>query len=98
MNIFEGHINSSKPVIVDFSAEWSNPGKLMDLVLHEIKEEAGEKITVLKIDIDKDPGYKEFYGITTVPTVIVFKKGKIIWRKNGLATVHELIEQVSKHY
>ncbi|HEY6504800.1 MAG TPA: thioredoxin family protein [Chitinophagaceae bacterium] len=98
MNIFEGHINGSKPVIVDFSAGWSNPGRLMDPILHEIKEEAGGKITVLKIDIDKEPAYKEFYNIITVPTIIVFKNGKIIWRKNGLATAHELIEQVSLHY
>jgi thioredoxin 1 len=98
MKNFEGHINGDKPVVVDFSAKWSGPGKLMEPVMHEVNEKIGEKITVLKIDIDEDPSFAEQYEIKTVPTLIVFKHGAILWRKNGLATAHEIIENVSLHY
>ncbi|MBL7745276.1 MAG: thioredoxin family protein [Chitinophagaceae bacterium] len=97
MNIFEGHINGSKPVIVDFSAEWSGTDKMLEPVLHEIKEKTGEKISVLKIDIDKEPSLKELYDIRTVPTLIIFKHGKVIWRKNGIATTHEILEHLSTY-
>jgi thioredoxin 1 len=95
MNIFEGHINGNIPVIVDFSAPWCNTGQMMDAVLHEVKETAGEKVTVLKIDIDKEPGFKELYDIKTVPTLILFKKGNILWRKAGIAPAHEILDHIN---
>lgn len=98
MKVFEGHIKGDKPVVIDFSAEWSNTGKMMDPVLHEVKEKVGEKIAVLRIDIDKEPGLKKMYDIRTIPTLIIFNHGNIIWRKNGMASVHEIMEHLNIYY
>lgn len=98
MKIFEGHINGDKPVMVVFSAEWSSSAMSMESVLHDIKEKAGEKITILKKDIDKEPDFKKLYDIRTVPTLILFKQGKAIWRKEGIATTQEILAHLSLHY
>lgn len=95
MNNFEGHINGDKPVVVDFYAEWCGPCKMMPPILKEVKERMGERITVLKMDIDKNPHYANYYGVQAVPTLIVFKNGKIVWRKAGVAAAHEILQQVN---
>ena len=92
---FETHINGNKPVVVDFFATWCGPCKMMEPVLKQLKEKIGENATILKMDIDKNPAYANRYGIQAVPTVIVFKEGKIIWRKTGVANVHELLQQLN---
>jgi thioredoxin 1 len=97
MNNFEGHINGDKPVVVDFFAEWCGPCKLMGPVLHEIKEKIGDRATILKIDIDKVPYYTQLYGVMSVPTLIIFKKGNIVWRKSGVAPAHEILRQLNMH-
>jgi thioredoxin 1 len=94
MYSFEGHINGDKPVVVDFFAEWCGPCKMMTPVLKEVKEKLGDRITVLKLDIDKNPQYASYYGVQAVPTLMVFKHGKIHWRKAGLAPAHEIMEHL----
>ncbi|MBI1783151.1 MAG: thioredoxin [Sphingobacteriales bacterium] len=94
MNNFEGHINGDKPVVVDFFAEWCAPCRMMPPVLKEVKEKLGDSVTVLKMDIDKNPHYTNQYGVQAVPTLIVFKNGKIIWRKAGVASANEIIQHV----
>lgn len=91
---FDAHINGTKPVVVDFFATWCGPCKMMEPVLKQLKSSVGEKATVLKMDIDKNPAYASRYGIQAVPTVILFKEGKIIWRKSGVANVNELLQQL----
>lgn len=91
---FETHINGNKPVVVDFFATWCGPCKMMEPVLKQLKEKIGEQATILKMDIDKNPAYANRYGIQAVPTVIVFKEGKIVWRKTGVANVNELLQQL----
>ena len=97
MNNFEGHINGDKPVIVDFFAEWCGPCKLMSPVLHELKEQVGDRATILKIDIDKVPYYTQLYGVMSVPTLIIFKKGNIVWRKSGVAPAKEILQHLNMH-
>lgn len=94
MNSFEGHINGDKPVVVDFFAEWCGPCKMMTPILKEIKERLGDKVTVLKIDIDKNPNVVGNYAVQAVPTLIVFKNGKVHWRKAGVAPAHEIMEHL----
>jgi thioredoxin 1 len=94
---FESHINGTKPVVVDFFATWCGPCKMMEPVLKQLKDRMGEKATILKMDIDKNPAYANRYGIQAVPTVIIFKEGKIIWRKSGVANVNELLQQLNSH-
>jgi thioredoxin 1 len=97
MNSFESHIQGNIPVVVDFFAEWCGPCKLMPPVLHQVKEKTGDRATVLKMDIDKNPEYTERYNIRAVPTLIIFKGGEVIWRKSGVASAHEILEQLNMH-
>jgi thioredoxin 1 len=97
MESFEGHIKGSKPVVVDFFAEWCQPCKMMTPVLHEVKEKIGDRATVLKLDIDKSPFYSEMYNIRAVPTLIIFKEGNILWRKSGVTSAHEILQHLNMH-
>jgi thioredoxin 1 len=97
MNNFEAHIQGSKPVVVDFFAEWCGPCKLMAPVLHEVKEKAGERATVLKMDVDKNPAYARLYNVQSIPTLVIFKNGNIIWRKSGVTAAHEILQQLNLH-
>lgn len=97
MNSFEGHIKGDKPVVVDFFADWCGPCKLMPPILHEVKEQVGERATVLKMDIDKVPYYTQLYNIRSVPTLIIFKEGQILWRKSGVASAHEILQHLNMH-
>jgi thioredoxin 1 len=93
----EGHIKGNIPVVVDFFAEWCGPCKLMGPILHEVKGKVGERATVLKLDIDKSPYYSELYNIRSVPTLMIFKNGNVLWRKSGVASSHEILEHLNTH-
>ena len=92
---FESHIQSNKPVIVEFYAEWSQGSLLMNSVLEELRETVGDRANVIRIDIDKDRAYAKDYEVFNVPTFILFKNGKVFWRKNGIAPVHEILEHLN---
>ncbi|MEP7164514.1 MAG: thioredoxin [Ferruginibacter sp.] len=94
MNDFEKHINGDKPVVVDFFAEWCGPCKMMPPVLKQVKEKIGDGATILKMDIDKNPAYAIKYEVQAVPTLIIFYKGKIAWRKAGVTAAGEIIQQL----
>ncbi len=93
---FESHIKGNKPVVVDFSADWCRPCKLMEPVIHEVKENIGDRATVLEIDIDKHPHYSQEYNILGVPTLLIFKDGKVVWRKSGVVPAHEILQELKK--
>lgn len=94
MGSFKEIINSETPTLVDFFAEWCGPCKNMPPILSEVKSELKEKVKVLKIDVDKNQRVAQVYGIQGVPTLIIFKQGKIMWRQSGVIPAGEIIRQL----
>lgn len=89
-------INGDKPVLVDFSAEWCGPCKMMPPILKDLKNMIGDNATILKLDIDKNPAVAAAYQIQSVPTLIVFRGGAIKWRKSGVVSARELKTELDK--
>ena len=87
---FSEILKSDQPVLVDFSAEWCGPCKMMPPILKELKQMTGEKVTILKVDIDKNPTVAASFNIQSVPTLIIFRKGEIKWRQSGVVRARQL--------
>jgi thioredoxin 1 len=83
-------IKGNKPVLVDFSAEWCGPCKMMPPILKELKDKVGDSVTILKMDIDKNPAMANAYQIQSVPTLIVFRDGVVRWRMSGVVRADQL--------
>ena len=77
---FSDKINEDKPVLVDFFAEWCGPCKTLAPILQQVKLELGEKVTIIKVDVDKNPQAALAYQVRGVPTLVLFRKGEIKWR------------------
>jgi len=88
---FESTINEPRPVIVDFHALWCSPCKIQSPILKEVATELGEKVRVIKIDVDQNSEISRQFNIQSVPTIIVFKSGKVIWRQSGVVSKNQLI-------
>jgi thioredoxin 1 len=93
MQTFNELINGTKPVLVEFFAEWCGPCKMMPPILKEVKSSVGESATIIKIDIDKSPQTAAAYKIQSVPTLVLFKQGQVKWRQSGVVPANH-IEQV----
>src|SRR5665647_628200 len=87
---FESLINDSRPVIIDFHAVWCSPCKMQSPILKEVASEFGDKIKVIKIDVDQNNEIAGRYNIQSVPTLIIFKNGKLVWRQSGVVSKSQL--------
>lgn len=91
---FSNLINSEKPVLIDFFADWCGPCKMLSPILKEVKDQLGDQISIIKIDIDKNQQVASQYQVRGVPTMILFQKGKQLWRQSGVLDKSAIINVI----
>ncbi|MBT4412553.1 MULTISPECIES: thioredoxin [unclassified Polaribacter] len=95
MSNFSQIINQDKLVLVDFFAEWCGPCKMMSPILKQVKDALGDKVSIIKIDIDKNQPLATKYQVRGVPTLILYKAGKQVWRQSGAVQKNELVSIIN---
>lgn len=97
MEKFNELIQSAKPVLVDFYAEWCGPCQMMKPRLLDVAERLGNEAKIVQIDIDKEKALAERFHIQSVPTLIIFKNGKQLWRQSGIISTHALAKLLQNY-
>jgi thioredoxin 1 len=93
---FSDYINSKIPTMVDFYADWCGPCKSMAPVIEQLKHDVGEKANILKVDVDKNPQAASVYGVRSIPTLILFRGGKIVWKQTGVTSLESLRQIIAE--
>ncbi len=93
---FNQIIQSDKPVLVDFFAEWCGPCKTMAPILKDVKQEIGDTAMIVKVDVDKNPQAAQQFQVQGVPTLILFRKGEVLWRQSGVVPKNGLVGVINK--
>ncbi len=94
MSNFSTIINSEKPVLVDFFATWCGPCKMLSPILKEVKDNLGDRVSIIKIDVDKNKQVAAQYQVRGVPTMILFQKGKLLWKQSGVVDKNTIIKTI----
>ena len=94
MSNFDTLIKSEKPILIDFFATWCGPCKTLGPILKQVKESLGDRITILKIDVDKNQQISSQYQVRGVPTMILFQSGKQLWRQSGVLSKDDIIKTI----
>lgn len=92
MSNFNTIIQSEKPVLIDFFATWCGPCKMLGPILKEVKDSLGDRISIIKIDVDKNQQIASQYQVRGVPTMILFQNSKQLWRQSGVLNKEEIIK------
>ena len=91
---FQDIINTKVPVLVDFYADWCAPCRAQAPILKQVKDQLGEGVKIVKVDVDKNPALATKYQIRSIPSLLIFRDGQLSWRHQGVASKSELIEQL----
>lgn len=94
METFKDVISSDQLVLVDFFATWCQPCKMMHSILEQVKEVLGDRIRIIKVDVDKYGVTASQYGIQSVPTLMLFRRGEVLWRTSGVMQKSELLATI----
>jgi len=97
MSKFSDLINQDKPILIDFFAEWCGPCKTMSPILKAVKDNLGNDISIIKVDVDKNQSLASKYQVRGVPTLMLFKKGKQLWRQSGVLSGKEIISIINQN-
>ena len=96
MEKFNEMINGEQLTLVDFFATWCGPCKMMHPIMEQLKEKMGDDIRILKVDVDKNEALSMQYRIQSVPTLMLFKKGEMLWRQSGAMSLNDLMQKISQ--
>jgi thioredoxin 1 len=96
MSTFNDIIQSEKPILVDFFATWCGPCKTLAPILKQVKDQLGDRISIIKIDVDKNQQIASQYQVRGVPTMILFQNGKQLWRQSGVLSSSDLIKVIAE--
>ncbi|MCL6461911.1 MAG: thioredoxin [Flavobacterium micromati] len=96
MSNFDTIINSEKPVLIDFFATWCGPCKTLAPILKQVKDSMGERISIIKIDVDKNQQIASKFQVRGVPTMILFQNGKQLWRQSGVLSKEDVIKVITE--
>lgn len=94
---FNELIRSDKPVLVDFFATWCGPCQMLKPILKELSEKMGDQAAIIQVDVDKNPQAASAYQVQGVPTLILFKKGQVLWRQSGVVPAYMLENIIRQH-
>ena len=97
METFNDVISGSQPVLVDFFATWCQPCQMMHPVLEQVKEVLGDRIRIIKVDVDKYGSTAQQFRVQSVPTLMLFKQGEVLWRKSGAMPKTELLATIDQY-
>jgi len=95
-NFEEEVIKSEQPILVDFWAEWCGPCKMQTPILEELAKEFAGKVKIGKLEVDQNPAKAQEFSVLSIPTLLIFKKGNVIWQAVGLQQKAALAEQLKK--
>jgi len=90
MSNFQALLNDEVPVLVDFSAEWCGPCKMLAPELEKLKKLHGDALRIIKVDVDKNPQAAAAYQVSGVPTLMLYRKGQMLWRQSGVISAQQL--------
>jgi thioredoxin 1 len=92
---FDSVIQDSRPVIVDFHAVWCAPCKIQTPILKDVAAELGDKVRIIKIDVDQNNQIAGRYNVQSVPMLIIFKRGKLVWKHSGVTTKSKIMNIIA---
>jgi len=93
---FKELIAGNQPILVDFFATWCGPCKMMQPILEDAAKQLGDKVKIIKVDVDKNPAAANSYQVKGVPTLILFRNGKILWRQSGVVQTAQLLQVINE--